>query len=409
LTDNFRSANIRLIPKKGKEPGRIKNWRPISLLNCLYKCISRAIANRLKKYMDKLCPRAQKGYSNTKYGQEVLMGVIETIENCNFLKRKGAILSLDIRKAFDSLSHSYLKCVYKFYNFGPNMIRWLTLLGTNRRACVVLNSGVKTIFFDLEQGNAQGDTLSPFLFNLGYQLLIMKLEFDLQIQGLIERVVLPETHPIPPPNPGGQEVSMIPPKVYALADDATLLVKMEQATLSRVKVLLELFEGLSGLGCNVDKTTLMQVGSNDIIDDDILGLGFDQKNEITILGMKLKNKGKCYESNMDLLIEKLRNQVRFWSRFNLSLPGRINVAKTFMYSQITYLGCILPINRNACMGISQIIEDFVNGPLRISKKRIFQKRAEGGLELIELHDFLNSQNCVWVKRAADLKLEVTFI
>jgi hypothetical protein len=195
---------------------------------------------------------------------------------------------------------------------------------------------------------------------------------------------------------------MIPPKVYALADDATLLVKMEQATLSRVKVLLELFEGLSGLGCNVDKTMLMQVGSNDIIDDDILGLGFDQKNEITILGMKLKNKGKCYESNMDLLIEKLRHQVRFWSRFNLSLPGRINVAKTFMYSQITYLGCILPINKNACTGISQIIEDFVNGPLRISKKRIFQKRAEGGLESIEIHDFLNSQNCVWVKRAADL-------
>jgi hypothetical protein len=84
---------------------------------------------------------------------------------------------------------------------------------------------------------------------------------------------------------------MIPPKVYALADDATLLVKMELATLSRVKVLLELFEGLSGLGCNVDKTMLMQVGSNDIIDDDILGLGFDQKNEITILGMKLKNRG----------------------------------------------------------------------------------------------------------------------
>jgi hypothetical protein len=91
LTDNFRSANIRLIPKKGKEPGSIKNWRPISLLNCFYKCISRAIANRLKKYMDKLCPRAQKGYSNTKYGQEVLMGVIETIEKCNFLKRKGVV------------------------------------------------------------------------------------------------------------------------------------------------------------------------------------------------------------------------------------------------------------------------------------------------------------------------------
>jgi len=48
LTDNFRTANIRLIPKKG-DITDIKNWRPISLLNCSYKVISRAINNRLKK------------------------------------------------------------------------------------------------------------------------------------------------------------------------------------------------------------------------------------------------------------------------------------------------------------------------------------------------------------------------
>jgi hypothetical protein len=102
------------------------------------------------------------------------------------------------------------------------------------------------------------------------------------------------------------------------------------------------------------------------------------------------------------MIDKLRQQTRFGSRFNLSLPGRINIAKTFMYSQLTYLGCILPINNTACAGLSKIIEDFVNGPLRISRKRLFQKRSDGGIELIEIQDFLNSQNCVWVKRAENL-------
>jgi hypothetical protein len=47
LTDSFRQANIRLIPKKG-DTGKITNWRPISLLNCFYKVISRAVNNRLK-------------------------------------------------------------------------------------------------------------------------------------------------------------------------------------------------------------------------------------------------------------------------------------------------------------------------------------------------------------------------
>jgi hypothetical protein len=36
LTDNFWTALIKLIPKKG-DTGSINNWRPISLLNCMYK------------------------------------------------------------------------------------------------------------------------------------------------------------------------------------------------------------------------------------------------------------------------------------------------------------------------------------------------------------------------------------
>ena len=44
----FKTANIKLIPKKG-DTTNIKNWRPISLLSNFYKILSRAINNRLKK------------------------------------------------------------------------------------------------------------------------------------------------------------------------------------------------------------------------------------------------------------------------------------------------------------------------------------------------------------------------
>ena len=67
-----------------------------------------------------------------------------------------------IKKAFDSLSHSYLHSVYKFYNFGPNLIKWIALLSTKRTVCIILGSEKMTDFFNLERGNAQGDTISPF-------------------------------------------------------------------------------------------------------------------------------------------------------------------------------------------------------------------------------------------------------
>ena len=94
----FRTANIKLIPKKG-DLTKFKNWHPISLLNCFYKIISRVITSRLRKYMDKMTHICQKGYSGSRYCQEVLISVIEGIKNCNIKKIKGAVISLDIKKA----------------------------------------------------------------------------------------------------------------------------------------------------------------------------------------------------------------------------------------------------------------------------------------------------------------------
>ena len=48
LSQSFLTASIKLIPKKG-DCLKIKNWRPISLLNCIYKIIWKTINNRLKK------------------------------------------------------------------------------------------------------------------------------------------------------------------------------------------------------------------------------------------------------------------------------------------------------------------------------------------------------------------------
>ena len=45
---------IKLIPKKDAELYLVKNWRPVSLLNCDYKLATKAVANRLKLLLPKL-------------------------------------------------------------------------------------------------------------------------------------------------------------------------------------------------------------------------------------------------------------------------------------------------------------------------------------------------------------------
>jgi hypothetical protein len=72
----------------------------------------------------------------------------------------------------------------KFFNFGEQFIKWIKVLCTNREACVILTGNKLGKNFKLRRGNAQGDTISPFLFNICYQLLLLKLEYDLQIKDL---------------------------------------------------------------------------------------------------------------------------------------------------------------------------------------------------------------------------------
>jgi hypothetical protein len=111
--------------------------------------------------------------------------------------------------------------------------------------------------------------------------------------------------------------------VFGLADDATVLTAMEVGSLSRVKNILASFGCISGLECNVEKTILMQLGSDSEIDQDILDLGFDIKNEITLLGLIIENDTGNFQKSLNKIKNAVKKEINFWIRFNLSLPGRI--------------------------------------------------------------------------------------
>ena len=53
---------ITCLPKPNKSRFYLKNWRPISLLNVIYKLASSVIASRLKKVLHKLMHEDQKDF-----------------------------------------------------------------------------------------------------------------------------------------------------------------------------------------------------------------------------------------------------------------------------------------------------------------------------------------------------------
>ena len=67
MSISLRQCLISCIPKGNKHRIFLKNWRPISLLSCVYKILSSAVANRLKGVLDKSILRTQTGFISERY------------------------------------------------------------------------------------------------------------------------------------------------------------------------------------------------------------------------------------------------------------------------------------------------------------------------------------------------------
>ena len=67
LSISQRRGIIKLIPKKDANLNSIKNWRPLTLLNCDYKIATKAIASRIKMFLRKLVSGDQTGFISDRF------------------------------------------------------------------------------------------------------------------------------------------------------------------------------------------------------------------------------------------------------------------------------------------------------------------------------------------------------
>lgn len=111
------SSFITLIPKV-KDPLSLSDYRPINLIGCISKIISKVLADRLKTVMDSVVSREQTAFIK---GRSILDGPLVVNEIINWAKKrnkKKLIFKVDFGKAFDSISWVFLDDILTEMGFG---------------------------------------------------------------------------------------------------------------------------------------------------------------------------------------------------------------------------------------------------------------------------------------------------
>ena len=124
LTETQRKAIIILI-FKGGDCELISSWRPISLICVDAKIISKLLAARIKPFLNKCVSREQ--YCGSEDSiidcNNTTRDILTYISNTNVT---GALINIDLQKAFDSVDHQFLYKILEKMGFHTIFISWIT-------------------------------------------------------------------------------------------------------------------------------------------------------------------------------------------------------------------------------------------------------------------------------------------
>ena len=113
ITDSQYQGVITLIPKTVKHYLLTCNYKPINLLNCDYKIISKFINNPQKNSLQHLVNNEQNEFIKDRYIGNNTRLMLDFIDNADCHDKQSTLLSLHMCKAFDCLKWKFIFKVFE--------------------------------------------------------------------------------------------------------------------------------------------------------------------------------------------------------------------------------------------------------------------------------------------------------
>ena len=378
----LKKAHVKTLHKEGdhNDPAQ---YRPISILSVISKIFERSAIDQLIEFFIKNNKLNTKQHAYKKQFSTVtcLFGLIESIRKQIDKKNLVAIASLDLSKAFDSLSHELIleKLIEK--DVDSSGIKWIQSYLKNRKQCVKFGKVISDEEY-VESGVPQGSILGPLLF--------ITCTDDLPF-------VLNDY------------------ETFSYADDTQIMVITGKSIMEIQKKLIEALKKANkyynnnSLLNNISKTKIILFGSQKDSRVEITPKDFPQlekpiynQDYLKILGLYV-DKELNWNKHISQIKKNATNSIRNLHRANKLLPMKQKrilynslVAPIFSYADIIWNNCSKENSKRL-----QLSQNFAAKSMLGLGKRSSSTEALKKLELLPLEEKRNIHSAVLVKKALD--------
>ncbi|OMO92976.1 reverse transcriptase [Corchorus capsularis] len=338
---NFNNSFVTLIPKCDGA-SKIEQYRPISLVGCLYKIIAKVFARRIRSVMSEVIGDSQFAFIKSRQILDCSLIANESVDAMKKKEEGGVCFKVDFEKAYDSVDWNFLEFIMRKMGFGETWIKWIMRCVSTPSISILINGSVGRNF-STSRGLRQGCPLSPFLFNLieeAFSLLIHKA----CSLGLFE----------------GVKVGNVMVSHLQYADNTLIMCKAKGEQVKNVRRILRCFQLVSGLKVNFAKSSLIGINAN----PDVIKQWADEVNckvgslPCSYLGLPLGARPNAV-AIWKPVIERCQKKLATWKARHLSTAGRLVLIKSVFASCPVYFMSLFNLPCAVKMELEKLMRKFL--------------------------------------------------
>ena len=370
LSESQNLAVITLQPKDG-DTKKLVNWRPISLMCCDYKILSKIIANRLRFIIpDAISEEQFCCPGRTIVDNNILLR--DVIYYSNEQNLQGAVLSLDWTKAFDRINHDFLYKSMEKMGFDNNVISLIKLFCSDKKSCLQINGNILEEI-DIGRGIRQGCPLSMIIYVIFKEPLYKYIKSCNTIEG----IQLPNNNLI---------------KISGYADDTNLFTINYESIISIFNVLTK-FEAATGALLNKRKTKIFGIGTWRNKTEWPISWLHGSVNSFESLGIIFANDyDLAVTQNWESILNSIDVKLRMMQTIKLTIYQKAIMINCIVYAKLWYVSHVYPLSLSYANKIKRLTFHYLWGKRfePIKRTTLTLPKHEGGLGIIDI--FYKSQS-----------------